>query len=70
MGVWVLVARLLYGRAVSEGAMQRSAVGTASVPWLREPKDEGWRIEAFVADPDGYPVLFDRRIQRPADCAL
>src|SRR6266446_6950439 len=24
------------------------------IPWLREPKDEGWGIEAFVTDPDGY----------------
>jgi len=24
------------------------------IPWLREPKDEGWDIEAFVTDPDGY----------------
>ncbi|TMA54846.1 MAG: VOC family protein [Deltaproteobacteria bacterium] len=28
------------------------------VPWLREPKDEGWDIEAFVADPDGYQWAF------------
>jgi len=28
------------------------------VPWLREPKDEGWGIEAFVADPDGYQWAF------------
>ena len=28
------------------------------VPWLREPKDEGWGIEAFVADPDGYQWVF------------
>src|SRR5712691_66481 len=28
------------------------------VPWLREPKDEGWGIEAFVADPEGYQWAF------------
>ena len=28
------------------------------IPWLREPKDEGWGIEAFVTDPDGYEWAF------------
>ncbi len=29
-----------------------------NTPWLREPKDEGWGIEAFEADPDGYQWAF------------
>ena len=34
------------------------------IPWLREPKDEGWGIEAFVTDP-GWVSLGDRRAVSP-----
>ena len=34
------------------------------IPWLREPKDEGWGIEAFVTDP-GWVSVGDRRAVSP-----